>query len=163
VAKLVVAPQSRGGIVERRVGPLAGVEDGEQQTLELAADPFVELVDRRRLRRGEEVQVAVETGPTGDSVSGHPHFDSLLLAGHAVAASGNIAKLVAYGGNPVALNYDQWLAFFRAAFNRMSSPGPSATERLATQNYANTSALADGWVDLAEVNVGDWPAASTRC
>jgi hypothetical protein len=113
---------------------------------------------RQELDEDYAAQVAVETGPTGDSVSGHPHFDSLLLAGYAVAAGGNIAKLVAYGGNPVALNYNQWLTFFQAAFNRMSNPGPFSTERLATQGYANASALADGWIDLAEVDVGRWPS-----
>jgi hypothetical protein len=103
-------------------------------------------------------QVAIETGPTGDAVSGHPRFDSLLLAGHAVAAGGNIAKLAAHGGNPVALNYNQWLAFFKAAFQRMSNPGPRSTEMLATRNYANASALADGWVDVARIDIATWPA-----
>ncbi|MFT7650681.1 MAG: hypothetical protein ACI8Y4_005455 [Candidatus Poriferisodalaceae bacterium] len=104
---------------------------------------------RQELDEDYAAQVAVETGPTGDPVSGHPHFDSLLLAGHAVAAGGNIAKLVAYGGNSVALDYDQWLAFFRAVFKRVSNPGPSSIERLATQSRANSAALADGWIGLA--------------
>ncbi len=100
--------------------------------------------------------VELERGPNGDAASGHPRFDSILLAAHAVAAAGNIGKLIAYGGNPLALNYNEWLAFIRAAFARLSEPRPSVSERIATRSYANSAALADGWVDLAALS--DLPA-----
>ena len=117
---------------------------------------------RQELDDEYAAQIAVEAGPLGDPVSGHPRFDSLLLGGHAVAAGGNIAKLVAYGGNPLALNYNQWLAFLRSAFQRMANSGPTPSERLATQSFANASALDDGWIDLARTDIGAWPRPGQR-
>ena len=104
---------------------------------------------RRQLDVDYDDQVSLEAGPTGEQTSGHPRFDALMLAAHSVAAAGNIGKLIAYGGNPLALNYPQWLAFFRAVFKRLQDGGPSLTESLATHGFANAAALADGWVDLA--------------
>ena len=76
-------------------------------------------------------------------------------SGRVARSAGNIGKLITYGGNPLAINYPQWLAFFRSAFKQLQAR-QSHTERLATRGFANASALADGWVDLAAL--GSLPA-----
>ncbi len=61
--------------------------------------------------------VAIESDRHGSTgVSDHPRFASLSLGAHGVAATGNLVKLALAGGNPLALNYVQWLKFLRAFF-----------------------------------------------
>lgn len=112
-------------------------------------------------RRSNDQDYAERTessaGPTGPINSGNPHFDSLLLAAHSVAAAGNITKLIAYRGNPLALNYNEWLAFFRSAFKRLNNPNVGLTERAATQAFRNAGAIAEGWIDLAAAVDHDLP------
>lgn len=47
-------------------------------------------------------------------VSDHPRYQTLALIAHAVAAAANAGKLMVYSGNPVALNYAQWLTIVKA-------------------------------------------------
>lgn len=46
-------------------------------------------------------------------VGSHPKYRSMLLCAHAVAAAANLGKISLYQGNPLAINYAQWLALFR--------------------------------------------------
>ncbi len=106
---------------------------------------------------------AASSPTTPDRLSEHPRFTALLLAGHATAAAGNIAKLVAYGGNPLALNYNQWLAFFRAAFNA-ASINISTSERLAAAASTTAARLAAGWtaIDAVSDRLPPLPAETAR-
>ena len=87
-------------------------------------------------------RVESERGASGPAVGGHPRFEALLLAAHTTAAAGNIAKVAAYGGNPLAVNYDQWLAFFGSAFESLARRRPPPGERMADALHANLGQLA---------------------
>ena len=47
------------------------------------------------------------------SLNSHPKYRTMLLAAHAIAALGNVGKIVLMQGNPLAINYAEWIALFR--------------------------------------------------
>ncbi len=78
-------------------------------------------------------------------IAGHPRFCAMALGANAVAAAGNLGKIAALGGNPLAINYVQWLSFLRAFYRwaqkRTTTPG-SVLEPTAR---ANALAIEEGW------------------
>lgn len=90
---------------------------------------------------------------TGD----HPRFRALYLAAHGVAAADNIGKLIAYGGNPLALNYALWLSFLREFFPWVSQRQASPTDVLTDRAKANQLAIDDGWPALPDID-SDFPS-----
>lgn len=54
-----------------------------------------------------------EKGELTAFVATDPKYRAMLLAAHAIAATGNAGKLCLMGGNPLAFNQAQWLALFR--------------------------------------------------
>ena len=82
------------------------------------------------------------------ATSDHPRFAAMSLAAHGVAAAGNLGKIAFMAGNPLALNYPQWLAFLRAFFKwtelRMRNP----SQVIDAQARANAMACAAGWQAL---------------
>lgn len=46
-------------------------------------------------------------------LANNPKYRSMLLMAHAIACAGNAGKIYYYGGNPLALNYAEWIAFIR--------------------------------------------------
>ena len=46
-------------------------------------------------------------------LAGNPKYRSMLLWAHAIASAGNAGKIYFQQGNPLAINYAEWMAFFR--------------------------------------------------
>lgn len=46
-------------------------------------------------------------------LANNPKYRSMLLVAHAIACAGNAGKIYFYGGNPLALNYAEWIALVR--------------------------------------------------
>lgn len=86
------------------------------------------------------------------SVCDRPRFRALSLAANGVGVTMNAAKIVAYGGNPLAANYAQWTSFIRSLFRYTSTellmPGAS-TAGLLDQYQLNRAKLADLWDQAA--------------
>lgn len=57
-----------------------------------------------------------EHGETKFSIGSHPKYRSMLLAAHGIAALGNVGKIGLMQGNPLAINWAEWLALFRYLF-----------------------------------------------
>lgn len=47
------------------------------------------------------------------SISNNPKYRSMLLSAHAIASATNAGKVALYQGNPLAINYAEWLALLR--------------------------------------------------
>jgi hypothetical protein len=54
-----------------------------------------------------------EHGETKFNLASHPKYRSMLLASHSIAALGNVGKIALMQGNPLAINYAEWMALFR--------------------------------------------------
>jgi hypothetical protein len=54
-----------------------------------------------------------EHGETKFLLAGHPKYRSMLLSAHAIACAGNVGKIALMQGNPLAINYAEWLALLR--------------------------------------------------
>jgi len=59
------------------------------------------------------IQHYLEKGETKFLLASNPKYRSMLLLAHAVACAGNAGKIALYQGNPLAINYAEWLALFR--------------------------------------------------
>ncbi len=71
---------------------------------------------RRYLDEEYEELVTAETAYTGhDSISHHVRFIGIATIAHMVACGVNAGKIAVYQGNPLALNYAQWLRFAQCA------------------------------------------------
>jgi hypothetical protein len=95
--------------------------------------------------RSTEIQAQVAGS---SSTTDHPRFAAMALAANGVAAAANLGKIVGWGGNPLALNYAQWVAFLRSFYTwadgRMKTPGGVVD----AQVRANAMALDEGWISL---------------
>jgi hypothetical protein len=54
-----------------------------------------------------------EHGDTKVDIDSHPKYRTMLLFAHAIATAGNAGKIVLMQGNPLAINYAEWMAFCR--------------------------------------------------
>jgi len=54
-----------------------------------------------------------EHGEVKFMVASNPKYRSMLLAAHGIATVGNLGKVALQQGNPLAINYAQWIALFR--------------------------------------------------
>ena len=54
-----------------------------------------------------------EHGEAKFLLASSPKYRSMLLAAHGIAAAANAGKVALYQGNPLAINYAEWLAFAR--------------------------------------------------
>ena len=52
-------------------------------------------------------------GEVNLKLASNPKYRSMLLWSHAIATAGNAGKIIFQQGNPLAINYNEWLAFFR--------------------------------------------------
>ena len=54
-----------------------------------------------------------EKGDVKFVLADNPKYRSMLLSAHAIACAGNAGKVALYQGNPLAINYAEWLALLR--------------------------------------------------
>jgi hypothetical protein len=96
-------------------------------------------------------------------VSDHPRFASLSLGAHGAAAAGNLVKVAMYGGNPLALNYSEWLTFLRAFYRWADDRQGSVAARVDAGLRANARAVEAGWarLDFSDVAYTDLVARCT--
>ena len=106
----------------------AGTVEREWQLNDLTGS----LDDRRGIRR----------------LGQHPRYEALALGTHAIAAAANAGKIALMQGNPLALNYAQWLRFLHASYRYsqrfLTTPG----DAIITAVWLNERALAGGWPEL---------------
>ncbi len=105
------------------------------------------------------------TGAESDQTSGarvghHPRFQTMSLIAHSIAAGSNAGKIVLYQGNPVALNYSQWLWFARSFTRWYAARLASPTELLLRRAAANARALDDAW-PLVDADDAGFPELSS--
>lgn len=86
---------------------------------------------------------AVQT--SGARVGDHPRFQTMSLIAHGIAAGSNAGKIVLYHGNPVALNYTQWLWFARSFTRWYGARLANPTDLLLRRASANARALDEAW------------------
>jgi hypothetical protein len=99
-----------------------------------------------------EAQLA---GATGNS--DHPRFAAMSLTAHAVAAAANLGKIAFTGGNPLALNYAEWVAFVRSFYKWAQLRLITPTTVLEAHVRMNAMAAASGWEAL-DFTAPDFPA-----
>ena len=82
------------------------------------------------------------------SISDQPRFRALSLAANGAGATMNAAKVAAFGGNPLAINYAQWVSFANALFrytnDELLKPG-ATTDALVRQFHVNRRHLNVLW------------------
>ncbi|MBU1627004.1 hypothetical protein KKB18_06505, partial [bacterium] len=54
-----------------------------------------------------------ENGETKFLLASSPKYRSMLLTAHGIAVAANAGKVTLYQGNPLAINYAEWIAFVR--------------------------------------------------
>jgi hypothetical protein len=54
-----------------------------------------------------------EYGETKFDLASHPKYRTMLLMAHGIATLGNAGKIALMHGNPLAINYAEWMAFIR--------------------------------------------------
>ena len=76
----------------------------------------------------------------------------MALAAHATAAAVNVGKVAVYQGNPLAINYAQWLRFFDSVFRWVQVKLRSPSDVVRGHARANLMALEQGWatIDVAD-------------
>ena len=65
-----------------------------------------------------------------------------------VAAAANLGKIAFTGGNPLALNYAEWVAFVRSFYKWAQLRLITPTTILETHARMNAMAAASGWEAL---------------
>ncbi len=76
----------------------------------------------------------------------HPRYKSMRLIGDALACAANAGKVaILYQGNPLALNYPQWLALARSSTSYLADRLESPTGALVTRSLQNERALEEEW------------------
>lgn len=54
-----------------------------------------------------------EYGETQFNLASHPKYRTMLLIAHSIATLGNAGKIALMQGNPLAINYAEWIALIR--------------------------------------------------
>lgn len=105
---------------------------------------------------GEECDVQAHVAGarrTGD----HPRFVSMALGAHGIAAAANAGKVALTAGNPLAINYAQWLRFLHSLYKWYALKVVSPTDLLIRQGQWNLKLLETGWPEI-DVDSDEFPA-----
>jgi hypothetical protein len=88
-----------------------------------------------------------EYGETRFNLASHPKYRTMLLIAHSIATLGNAGKIALMQGNPLAINYAEWMALIRYLI-------PSLKYWIFDQNKLRMEHLrhinATGWNDLLQ-------------
>ena len=113
---------------------------------------------RRKLDDNYETQaVHIERASGASSTSAHPTFQAMALIAHVVGSAANAGKVAIYQGNPLAVNYAQWLRFVHTAMSFVGTRLRSPSDVLMGHAKANLLELDDGWPTV-EVDALDFPS-----
>ncbi len=104
---------------------------------------------RRKLDEQYDADIAHLAEVAGARNTGsHPRFQAMAFAAHMIASAANAGKVAIYAGNPLAINYAQWLRFFQAALAYLNTQMRSPSEVLIRHARANLKALEQGWLEI---------------
>lgn len=113
---------------------------------------------RRKLDADYEAQaIHTERASGACSMSAHPTFQAMALVAHVVGSAANGGKVAIYQGNPLAVNYAQWLRFVQAALSFVQTRLRSPSEVLIGHARANLMELDEGWPTV-EISDVDFPS-----
>jgi len=106
------------------------------------------------LRQKWDDEYAEEMGYEKDfsnakKTSDYPRFQSLALTAHLIGSAANAGKIAVYSGNPLAVNYAQWLRFLQASYQWLKTRWKSPTDSLIARSRANLLAIDRGWPDFS--------------
>jgi hypothetical protein len=93
---------------------------------------------RQRFDADYEAQVEQEAVAIGhDSISSHPRYMALATIAYGIACACNIGKIAIYQGNPLAINYAEWLRFVGSflAWERTRMAKPSLALRRYMESH----------------------------
>ena len=108
----------------------------------------------------EDVQhAAAVAGST--RLSAHPRFQAMAFGAYAAAVAANCGKIAVYQGNPLAINYAEWLGFMRATFLFARGRAVKPNDLLIRQGLTNAEALSRGWPAL-DVDDPTFPTITLR-
>jgi len=79
-----------------------------------------------------------------DSVGDDPRYQAISLLAHGVAAACDAAQF-AITGNPLTLNWAEWMVFAKKLSDWLKATSPRPTTLLAQQFTANRQYLDSGW------------------
>ncbi len=97
---------------------------------------------RRRLDETYEEEVQHQAAVAGaEKIGEHPRFQAVVLTAHAIAAAANAGKVAVYVGNPLAINYAQWLRFTHATWTFTQTKLRSPSDVLVGTGLANARDL----------------------
>lgn len=81
-----------------------------------------------------------------ERVSDHPRYQAISLLAHTVATTGNLGKFALAGGNPLTLNYPQWLMLAKRLMASLDRPRAAAS--MQAQAEHNRIVLDTGWAKV---------------
>jgi hypothetical protein len=112
---------------------------------------------RRFLDKEYDDRLSYESNYAGrDAISHHPRYLAMATIAHLIACACNAGKIVIYQGNPLALNYAQWLRFIHAALSWQRSKMRQPSELLRGLVEAQLDYLESRWPASA-YEVDDFP------
>ena len=81
-----------------------------------------------------------------ERVSDHPRYQAISLLAHAVATTGNLGKLALAGGNPLTLNYPQWLMLAKRLLGTLDRPRTAGAVQAQAEH--NRIVIDAGWTKV---------------
>lgn len=78
-----------------------------------------------------------------ERVSDHPRYQAISLLAHGIATAGNLGKLAIAGGNPLTLNYPQWLMLAKRLLGTLVRPRTAGAVQAQAEH--NRVVLDAGW------------------
>lgn len=90
-----------------------------------------------------------EHGDTKFNVASNPKYRTMLLMAHSIATLGNAGKITLMQGNPLAINYAEWIAFIRYLIPSLKY-WVFDQSRLRIEHLSQINA--DGWDQLLQGN-----------
>lgn len=74
----------------------------------------------------------------------------MLFLAHAISASGNALKIFTYAGNPLAINFPQWLFFAKESVTILQAFTRDTTPEKIVRNRGNIN---DDWDEIKNINI----------
>ena len=119
---------------------------------------------RRHFDEGYDAEVCYTAEVAGEKswrFNRHPRFMGMKLTAHTIGAAMNAGKVAIHQGNPLAVNYTQWLSFARDAVRFAGLKTQKPGEVVRGHVYANARRLEEGWDDI-DVSHPDFPDLVVR-
>lgn len=82
------------------------------------------------------------------SIQNNIRLEKMLFIAHSVAVSGNIGKIMMYHGNPLALNFSEWLVFAKQSVQMLLIQSRDATGEKIVRNR---SRIDEEWKNIMDM------------